>query len=194
MKSKLTGLFVLIVGIGLACAACVITGIEPTPKIIMIAAGALCFILGAYMLKQKSNELDASPESDPVREERKYSAKSTVLSQNEVVLYSMLRRILADRAEILPQVALVSIVDKVNYTSYRNELFRIIDFVICDNAFKPLVAVELNDGSHARPDRIERDRKVAEILEKAKLPLVVITVDEMRDFNLVKRKLHTVIR
>ena len=194
MKSKLSGLFVLIVGIGLVCAAWVITELELTPKIIMTVSGALCFLLGAYMLKQKSAELEENPESDPAREEKKYAAKSTVLSQNETVLLGMLRRIFEGRAEILPQVALVSIVDKVNYTSYRNELFRIIDFVICDNAFRPLVAVELNDSSHNRADRMERDRKVAEILLKAKLPLVVITMDDLQDFNRVKRKIHSVIR
>lgn len=60
----------------------------------------------------------------------------------------LLRDLYGGRYEILAQTSLVSLVDKLNYNSYRNELFRIVDFVIADKEFSPLVVIELNDSSH----------------------------------------------
>ena len=47
-----------------------------------------------------------------------------------------------------------------------------LDFVICDPDLAPVVAVELDDSSHQRPDRIERDSAVDQILSAAGLPIV----------------------
>ena len=91
-------------------------------------------------------------------------------------------------------IALVSLVDKLNYNSYRNELFRVVDFVIASPEFEPLVVVELNDSSHMRADRRERDRKVAEILQKASLPLVTLTPDNASDVAYVKKAVGRYLR
>lgn len=40
-----------------------------------------------------------------------------------------------------------------------------IDFVICDKNIKVICVIELQDSSHYRPDRIERDLFVKEVLE-----------------------------
>ena len=98
------------------------------------------------------------------------------------------------RFRILPQIALISLVDKLNYTSYRNELFRVVDFVVVSPDFVPLVVVELNDKSHLRADRRERDARVAEILQKASLPLVVLTPDNASDTAYVKRAVGRYLR
>lgn len=87
-----------------------------------------------------------------------------------------------------PQVALASVIDKRTQNTYRNELFRVADFVFTDKVrYAPLLLVELNDASHLKADRIERDRKVREICERAGLPIVAFTMAESRDFGLVKR-------
>ena len=193
MKNKWTGLFVLLLGVGLICVMLVCKEeLGEVGQYIMLASGAICFLSGALILKKTSEKIEEMP--DEAREERKYSAKTTVMTAPEIALYSMLRQMTDGRLEILCQVALVSIVDKVNYTSYRNDLFRIMDFVLCDRNFKPLVVIELNDSSHMRKDRIERDQKIAEILSKAGLPLVTLTLQESTDYNLVRRKITSALR
>ncbi len=50
-----------------------------------------------------------------------------------------------------------------------------IDFVLCDpGSLKPLVCIELDDISHQRPERIERDKFVNLAFKSAQLPLLRI--------------------
>ena|SRR3989344_1081896 len=50
---------------------------------------------------------------------------------------------------------------------------RHIDFVLCDKEnIKPLIAIELDDSSHNREDRIERDFSIDNILRDAGLPIL----------------------
>jgi very-short-patch-repair endonuclease len=48
-----------------------------------------------------------------------------------------------------------------------------VDFVLCDKAYiSPKLAIELDDKSHERPDRQERDKEVERILSDAGVPLL----------------------
>ena len=47
-----------------------------------------------------------------------------------------------------------------------------LDFVLCDAAWRPVLALELDDRSHERPDRRRRDRLVEQALARAGLPLL----------------------
>jgi len=52
-----------------------------------------------------------------------------------------------------------------------------IDFVICDkNSYKPLFVLELDDKSHEKENRIERDKFVDNALSNAKVPIFHIKV------------------
>jgi very-short-patch-repair endonuclease len=50
-----------------------------------------------------------------------------------------------------------------------------VDFVLCDpESLAPLLAIELDDASHDRPERKERDEFVDHAFESAGLPLLRI--------------------
>ena len=50
-----------------------------------------------------------------------------------------------------------------------------IDFVLCDPGnLQPIVCIELDDPSHNRPERIERDVFVNKAFESAGIPLLRI--------------------
>jgi hypothetical protein len=67
--------------------------------------------------------------------------------------------------------------------SYRNKIFgKHLDFVLCDNdSLEARLAIELDDSSHQRQDRKERDEFVNEALACARLPLLRISVAENYD-------------
>lgn len=67
--------------------------------------------------------------------------------------------------------------------SFRNKIFgKHIDFVLCDNDSMELrLAIELDDSSHSRSDRQERDVFVNEALRSAGLPLLRVPVAENYD-------------
>ncbi|MCI8612185.1 MAG: DUF2726 domain-containing protein [Clostridia bacterium] len=118
----------------------------------------------------------------------KYVRKKSLVTAAECEFLQTLRRIAPNRYEVLPQCVLASVIDKRTETTYRNELFRIVDYVFVDKVtYAPLLLVELNDSSHNRADRKQRDAKVNEICRKAKLPLVTFTPQQTKDYALVKK-------
>lgn len=78
--------------------------------------------------------------------------------------------------------------------SYRNELFRVVDFALFDrNTLKPLLIIELNDASHNRADRKERDEKVKCIAERAGLGVLTLHVGDMPFGRGLRKLIYTAI-
>ena len=118
----------------------------------------------------------------------RYERKTALVTAKEKELLATLRQIDPDRYEVLPQIALVSVIDKKTNTSYRNELFRVCDYCFVDRrSFEPLLLVELNDSSHKRADRRDRDEKVNAICRDAGLPVVTFWTDAPLDPQTVKK-------
>jgi Ca2+/Na+ antiporter len=156
-------------------------------KITLIAVGVILILLAVFVVFSKK-------EAPPVIDESyRYNTKKSLMTEAERSLYY---RLIGFRlGEVFPQVALVSIVDKEDAKS-RNELFRTVDFLICDERTnKPLFVIELNDATHKRDDRKLRDEKVKCILSRAGLPLVTVTIDELKlsDRDL-KKKIISLIK
>jgi very-short-patch-repair endonuclease len=107
-----------------------------------------------------------------------YSKKSSLITQAEKDFFQVLRVAVGDKYEIFPQVNL----DKFLLASgqYKKRDFHrmnqySVDFIVCEKvSLTPLLAIELNDSSHYQSSRIERDQKVASILESATMPLLTI--------------------
>lgn len=99
----------------------------------------------------------------------KYQAKY-LLTQNEWHEYKKLHEIaLNNNLRICPKVRLADIIEPRKGTGEWQKLFykiqaKHIDFLICDYSLRVLAVLELDDNSHNRADRQERDRFVDEIL------------------------------
>lgn len=129
---------------------------------------------------------------EKVRLDSKYVRKGTLISRAEYDFLLTLRSIEPDKYEVVPQVCLASVIDKKTNTTYRNELFRMCDYCFVDrDTFEPKLLVELNDSSHRRADRRDRDAKVATICKSAKMPLVTFWMDEDLSYGAVRK---TVLR
>ncbi len=125
---------------------------------------------------------------DKIKLNAKYERKGAMLTRPEYNFLLQLRQIEPNKYEVVPQVALVNVIDKKTNTSYRNELFRVADYCFVDrDTYEPLLLVELNDRSHLRADRQDRDAKVAAICADAKLPLVTFWLDGDLSFHTVRK-------
>lgn len=194
MKKRLTGLFAILIGVASACVAVVAPQFDAVIKTVLWVIAAVFVVAGAVMLKRESERSDGEISDKERPLPSRYAKKECIMTPPERAFMNILEALFGARYRILPQIALVSLVDKLNYTSYRNELFRVVDFVIASPDFTPLVVIELNDRSHLRADRRERDAKVAEILQKAELPLVVVTPDYASDAAYIKRAVGKYLR
>jgi len=111
-----------------------------------------------------------------------YKKKFSLMNNSESALFFELRRQLPPNYYIFPNMRLADIVESINGNGFykrRNKILpKHIDFIVCDPNFKPVVAIELNGGSHNKIDRIEKDEEKRKILEGAQLPLVTIEVGD----------------
>ena len=129
------------------------------------------------------------------QEPQKYETKPAIATQKEQEFYLLLSTAIQNNYAILQQVSLNSIIDKKLQNTFRNELFRSIDFVIADpNTTQPLLLIELNDLSHLRPDRQARDQKVKEICDIAQIPLLTFWTKDYHTVDSIKQQLQQYIR
>ncbi len=130
----------------------------------------------------------------------KYKRKDFLITKTENEFFHILIEILNNQYHVFTQVHLDAILDhKIDGQNWKPAFRHIneksVDFVICDKEYlRPLLAIELDDKSHEREDRIERDTNVESILKDAGMPLLRIqnntylNKEEVR--NLVLEKLN----
>ena len=108
----------------------------------------------------------------------RYNRKNFFLTRAEHECYDALAQAVGSEYLLFAQVHLPTIVDHtVRGQDWRAALAHInrksVDFVLCDKEhISPKLAIELDDKSHERSDRQERDREVERILKEAGIPLL----------------------
>lgn len=109
-----------------------------------------------------------------------YQKRDSLITKAELRFYKSLQKAVMDDFEIFAMVRIADLLKvEPNLPNHRKWLNKIlakhIDFVLCDpGSLQPLVCIELDDPSHNRPDRIERDIFVNKAFESAGLPLLRI--------------------
>src|ERR1700730_10932504 len=129
---------------------------------------------------------------------RPFFRRKYLLTKAEKSFYNVLREVVAPHA-VLAKVRLADLVEADERHLLRRSNFdhiksKHIDFVICDRALSPIIAVELDDSSHQRPDRIARDRDLNRILEIASLPLLRVPVRPAYDAADIAKQLLATLR
>lgn len=115
--------------------------------------------------------IDNSDDNDYKSEETIYALKP-IMTDYENKFYDMLKE-LDDDYIIIPQLNLASVVRKINNNRYYNELFRNIDFAIFSKDYsKLLLLIEINDKTHQKSNRKDRDLKVQKICNDINVKLI----------------------
>ena len=116
-----------------------------------------------------------------------YTTKKFLLTRAERECFDTLIAAVGNEFHIFPQVHPSAIIDnKVvgqNWkVAFRHINGKSVDFVLCDKAYvSPKLAIELDDKTHERPDRIERDVEVERMLKEAGLPLLRLRSNDRFD-------------
>jgi len=125
-----------------------------------------------------------------------YHQVDDFLSPAELNFFFNLKSVVGDSAQIFSKVKLSDLFyaktgDFGKNRSYTNKIDRKhIDFLLCDpKTLKPILGIELDDKSHQRADRQERDDFVNHVFEAAKLPLMHISVQRSYSQSELKSKL-----
>jgi hypothetical protein len=125
-----------------------------------------------------------------------YHQVDEFISAAELNFFFNLKAVTGDSAHIFSKVKLSDLFyaktgDYGKNRSYTNKIDRKhIDFLLCDaKTLKPLLGIELDDKSHQRADRQERDDFVNHVFEATKLPLLHISVQRGYSQNELKSQL-----
>ncbi|MCX7748513.1 MAG: DUF2726 domain-containing protein [Clostridia bacterium] len=107
-----------------------------------------------------------------------YFKRDDLLSNSELNFYKVLQQAISDKAIILAKVRIADIIfvkaKNQEFYKYHNKIvLKHIDFLICSPSnLNTICAIELDDSSHNKSDRIERDNFVDKVFETAKIPLI----------------------
>jgi hypothetical protein len=150
--------------------------------------GCLGAILQALGLAPKASEMEALP----------YRIRDDFLSPAERSYYHVLRVAAGDWAIVCPKVSLADLfyVKTGNHgtnTSYTNRIARKhIDFLLCDpQSLKPLLGIELDDSSHSRAARKQRDDFIEQVFAVAGLQLLRQPVQATYDVRVLGSALRS---
>ena len=119
-----------------------------------------------------------TPRSDIVMvEELPYRIRDDFLSPAELSYYRVLTTVIGPRATVCAKVRLADVLyvsrPHENRAYFNRIAQRHIDFLLCEaSTMEPVLAIELDDSSHHRPDRIESDAFLDEALQAAGLPIL----------------------
>jgi hypothetical protein len=112
------------------------------------------------------------------------------VSNGEADFYRVLKRVVGDKGHVLAQVSLRQLLwlpgnnqSNPGRAAWQNKIAaKSVDFLLCDPAtLQPKVAIELDESSHARPERQTRDDDVHAVLEAARLPMIRVITSRMYD-------------
>lgn len=142
------------------------------PWIALAAAIAGALLLSRVLL---------GPERPP------YEKRESLLTKAELKFYHALSAAVEGKWSVCAMVRLADLIRvRPKAPSHQAWLNRIrakhIDFVLCDRgSMEARLAIELDDASHERADRIERDQFVDDALQSAGLPILRIKVAKEYD-------------
>lgn len=95
-----------------------------------------------------------------------------IMTQYEKDFYFKIKD-LEKEYSIVPQLNLASVIKKYSNQKFCNELFRNVDFAIFSKDYEQLLLlIELNDKTHNKPKRRDRDLKVQKICNDINIKLI----------------------
>lgn len=152
---------------------------QTTTVVIGIMAIIIVIFVAAYLIektKKKKTKEEQKIIYKPVYINTTYQKKKSLLTDCEKQVFKNIQIAIENSKLIVyPQINLATIIEKNSNGQYHNELFRNLDFCLFEkNTLEPICAIELNDKSHDKPERQERDIKVKAILENANIPLITL--------------------
>lgn len=128
-----------------------------------------------------------------------YTRRRYLLTQAERDFFAVLRAAAPEGWYVFPQVRLANLVMlKKGTRNWKPHISRVaqkcVDFVLCDGAdIGPRLVIELDDSSHDRPDRQDRDRFVDAALGAAGLPILHVRWQRQYDATILAGQIRAAV-
>jgi very-short-patch-repair endonuclease len=130
-----------------------------------------------------------------------YTRHEKLFTAAERNFYFALKAAVGNRYTIFGKVRVADLVkvtrktnDKRGYRALARIAQKHVDYVLCDPATLEIICtVELNDSTHERKDRIDRDRFVTEVFNHIGLPIAWFKARSAYDIRAVQQQIEHAI-
>ncbi len=139
------------------------------------------------------NRYQQEASTQPNKQTFLYNKKNSMLTATEKKYYESIRAVLPQNFIVHLQANLASFIIKLDNSKYHNELFRNVDFLITDFNLMPIFIIEINDRTHYRNDRRQRDIKVSHICAEAGIPILTLWTEDGANPNNIANKIYAVL-
>lgn len=135
-------------------------------------------------------EIDEPNNENKNNYNNQYYKKKQLLTITELKFYKVLKEITKDKNYyIFTQVVLYEIVRNKQIEGFNKIKSKSIDFVITDENSNILVCIELDDSTHYKKTRIERDIFINDLFKDLNIKLLRIPVKENYDTEKLRKKI-----
>jgi very-short-patch-repair endonuclease len=124
-----------------------------------------------------------------------YEKRTSLLTPAELNFYRVLQEAVHGDWAVQSMVRMADLVrvapETPKFQAWQNRIHaKHIDFLLCDHGTMEVrLAVELDDRSHQRPDRVDRDEFVNRALADAGLPLLRVEVQDQYNSQEIRKSI-----
>ncbi len=164
--------------------------------VVVVVAGAVAL---AILKPELVRQILASRGSEAKQaEQMPYRARQFLLTKTEASFCHTLRRAVGDRFAIAMKVRLADVLKcdaKENWQRHQNRInSKHLDFVLCaPNTMGIVAGIELDDRSHGRSKRQQRDAFLDAAMQAANLPLLRFPAQAHYDVNAIAQQIDGVL-
>lgn len=143
------------------------------------------------VLEKKLNNVNTENQKIEINNyNEKYEKVDYLLTKNELKFYKILKQVTNKLGySLFCQVALYEIIKSKNYKDFNKIKSKSIDFVITQENCKILLCIELDDISHERNKRIERDNFINQLFKDLNIKLLRIPVQNFYNMEELENKI-----
>lgn len=158
----------------------------------------LILVIIITILEKKLNEKEKNePKSENLvaNYKDKYKKCDYLLTKNELNFYRILKQTTNKLGySLFCQVSLYQIVNSKDYRDFNKIKSKSIDFVITQENCKILLCIELDDSTHQRQKRIERDSFIDTLFKDLEIKLLRIPVQNFYNIEELENKIKETLK
>ena len=147
-------------------------------------------ILERVIEKNSNNKNEELQNSNNIDYTSLYYKKEYLLTQQELKFYKLLKMITnKNNLNLFSQVALYELVKTKEIKDFNKIKSKTIDFVITDTNCKIKICIELDDPTHIKEKRQERDKFIEELFKQLDIKLIRIPVQSYYNLEELEGKI-----
>ena len=142
------------------------------------------------IINRKNRESENKEEEKNINYKDLYIKKDYIMTEQEYKFYRLLKNYTSkNNLNLFAQVSLYAIVNSKYYSDFNKIKSKSIDFVITDVNCKIKLCIELDDYTHIKENRQNRDKFIDELFKKKKKKMLRIPEQNYYNMTEIERKI-----